>query len=156
MIVYRLSRGKYKNDLSGIGAELYGARWNNKGTKMLYTASSRALAMAETAVHIDFNNIPDDYHMISIEVPEDTDYLRLDDMSEYMGWDSNPPSPITQNIGDEFCEKGEFMGMFVPSVVVKGDFNLILNPLHTEFRKVRVIAAESFEFDERYIESRKK
>ncbi|MDO1502618.1 RES family NAD+ phosphorylase [Winogradskyella maritima] len=44
MIVYRLGKEKYKNDLSGIGAEKFGGRWNSKGVRMVYTSQSRALA----------------------------------------------------------------------------------------------------------------
>ena len=42
MLIYRLgSRRHPAND--GLGASLYGGRWNHKGTPVVYAAASRAL-----------------------------------------------------------------------------------------------------------------
>ena len=38
---------------SGRGAELFGGRWNAKGTAMVYASESIALAALETLVHYD-------------------------------------------------------------------------------------------------------
>lgn len=70
MRVYRLARQKYVDDLSGTGAALFGYRWNSKGVKMVYTAQSRALAMAEVAVHLSLISLPEDYMMITLELPD--------------------------------------------------------------------------------------
>ena len=51
MEIFRLSREMYTDPLSGIGAAINGARWNSKDVEITYTADSRALAMAEVAVH---------------------------------------------------------------------------------------------------------
>jgi len=40
------------HDLSGKGAEQTGGRWNRKGTPLIYTSVSRALACLETVVHL--------------------------------------------------------------------------------------------------------
>ena len=41
------------------------------------------------------------------------------------------------------------MVLKVPSVVVPGDFNYLLNPAHAEFYKVKIKSVEPFNFDER-------
>jgi len=51
MEVFRLSRAKYADQLSGYGAALKGARWNSRGVEMIYAAENRSLAMAEVLVH---------------------------------------------------------------------------------------------------------
>lgn len=52
MQVFRLSRKKYADVLSGQGAAIRGARWNSKGTEVIYTAENRSLAMAEVLIHL--------------------------------------------------------------------------------------------------------
>jgi RES domain-containing protein len=69
MKVYRLCNRQFSNDLSGKGAELFGGRWNSKGTAILYTSESRALCLTEVLVHATSNSIPDDYHLVTIELP---------------------------------------------------------------------------------------
>ncbi len=149
MIVFRISKGKYKEDLSGTGAEMYGGRWNNKGNKMLYTAASRALAMAEVAVHTPFGILPKDYFLITIEVPDSTKMRISLKKLQGTNWDSHPPSSITQDQGDQFLKQNKYLYCEVPSVVVVGDYNILLNPLHEDFHKVKVIKVEPFNFDNR-------
>lgn len=149
MIVYRISKGKYKDDLSGTGAELYGGRWNNKGVKMLYTASSIALAMSEVAVHVPYGILPKDYYVISIEIPESlTETLDMS-LLEGKNWQEIPHSFETQTIGDNFINEGTNLALKVPSVVVPGDYNLILNPNHKDYGKVKVVEVKPFGFDKR-------
>lgn len=149
MIVYRISRGRYKDDLSGTGAEMFGGRRNNKGNKMLYTAASRALAMAEVAVHVPFGILPKDYFLISIEVPEVTIQTIPQKKLTGTDWDSHPPSALTQKMGDTFLINNTDLILQVPSVVVPGDFNFLLNPLHKDFHRVSVKKVEAFGFDPR-------
>ncbi len=149
MIVYRIAKGKYKDDLSGGGAELNGGRWNNKGIKMVYTASSIALAMTEVAVHVPFGLLPVGFFVTSIEVPDL--HMAIVPAKELSGtnWDSHPPSHITQDIGDKFINDNEHLVLKVPSVVVPGDFNFLINPFHIEFSKVKVVDSRPFSFDQR-------
>ena len=69
MIVFRLSKSRFARSLDGKGAEKYGGRWNSPGMAMIYTCQSRSLCLAEIAVHTATGNIPDDYNLISIEIP---------------------------------------------------------------------------------------
>ena len=149
MIVYRLSKGNFKYDLSGKGAELAGGRWNNKGIAMLYTSASRALCAMEVLVHVPISLLPNDYHMVSIEVPDDapSGEVFLDDLPPQ--WQSLPHGSATQKIGDLFVHERKLLLLKVPSAVVKGDFNYLINPQHPDFYKVKVTETELFEFDSR-------
>ncbi|MBP6827779.1 MAG: RES family NAD+ phosphorylase [Saprospiraceae bacterium] len=149
MIVFRLTKGTYKNDLSGKGAELAGGRWNSKGLPMLYTSSSRALCMAEVAVHLPLHLIPVDYWLVSIELPGDAEAFEIQFESLPGDWDTFPHSASTQKIGDQFLLAGDKIIFKAPSAVVKGDFNLLFNPRHPEFGTVKIIESEPFEFDSR-------
>jgi RES domain-containing protein len=149
MIVFRLGREKFKDDLSGKGAEKAGARWNSKGRAMVYTSESRALSTTEIAVHTPLGNLPLDYFLTTIEIPDTIPVFDLALASLPKGWKSIPHSNATQVIGDNFIAEGKFLVMKVPSAVVQGDFNFLLNPAHKLISKVKIIKTELFEFDER-------
>ena len=149
MNVFRLSREKYANDLSGKGAAIFGNRWNSKGVEMLYTAESRALAMAEVLVHMSLANLPDDYMMIEIEIPNSiqVEILDLNRLGE--NWNLNPLNTQTQSLGDAFIRSKEKCILKVPSAVVQGDFNYLINPNHSEIDKIKIKSVTKFPFDKR-------
>ncbi|MBA9079593.1 MULTISPECIES: RES family NAD+ phosphorylase [Rufibacter] len=149
MRVYRLSKGLYKNDLSGRGAELAGGRWNSKGTALLYTCESRALCTTEIAVHTPLGIVPSDYWLITLEIPDALPFLEFERTLLPPDWKTFPHPNATQLLGDTFAREGKFVAAKVPSAVVQGDHNYLLNPRHPEFRQVQLVASEPFPFDER-------
>jgi RES domain-containing protein len=149
MIVFRLCRSAWKNDLSGRGAEITGGRWNSKGTAMVYTSSSRALCTAEIAVHTPLGILPSDYMLVEIALPEDASIFEYPVKKLPVGWMSFPYDHQTQIIGDRFILDAKYLLMKVPSAVVQGDFNFLVNPRHPQFRLVRIVHSELFSFDKR-------
>ena len=153
MRVFRLSKRKYAEVLNGKGAARSNNRWNSKGVEMVYAAESRALAMAEVGVHLSWAILPRDYVMVEIEIPgvlkiEDVDASLLDD-----GWDGFPYLKQTQSLGDKFIEAGSTCVLKVPSAVVKGDFNFLLNPAHPDMKKIGIVGVSDFLFDKRLFQS---
>jgi RES domain-containing protein len=151
MIVFRLSSGKFQSDLSGKGAELSGGRWNSKGVGMLYTSQSQALAFAEIAMHIPFGIVPKDYHIISIFIPASLPFQELSIADLPPDWRTNPHSGSTQIIGDQFIAAGKYAVLRVPSAVVSGDYNYLVNPKHPQASKLEIRTIEPFEFDSRFV-----
>src|SRR6516164_9317441 len=72
MIVYRIGRTRYANDLTGEGARLNGGRWNHKLTPCVYTSESRALALLEYTVNVNIDDIPRALSFTVIEIPGDS------------------------------------------------------------------------------------
>lgn len=149
MEVYRLSRERYTAALSGKGAAIKGARWNSIGVEMIYTASNRSLAMAEIAVHFTLATLPDDYMMMTIFIPDDISLLKLNISDLPSGWNTFPHPISTQVIGDKFITDNKFCVLQIPSVVTHGDYNLLINPNHPDFIKIKIITVEKFPFDRR-------
>lgn len=149
MIVFRLSKSKYARDLSGRGAEKAGARWNSKGTAVVYTGASRALCTTEIAVHTPLGNIPLDYMIITLEVPDDAPMAEIAPQQLPSDWKSIPHANSTQRLGDFFVSESRYLVLKVPSVVVQDEYNFLLNPQHRDFNRVRILAIEPFSFDER-------
>ena len=149
MIVYRLSRKKYCNDLSGKGAEMAGGRWNSKGIAMVYTGESRALCLAEIAVHMPIGMIPNDYYLTEIQIDENAEIKLVEKVQLSKDWKSFPHSSATQDIGDKFISENRYLVLKVPSAVVQGDYNYLINPNHSQFKRIEIIKSEPFRFDER-------
>jgi len=150
MIVYRISKGRYVNDLSGKGAELWGGRWNSAGTPMLYTSSNRALALLESLVHLPAGIAPADYRLVTIEFPDTAKIGELSVVDLPPDWKKDPPEYDTQIIGDRFAADRQYLALQVLSSIV-GDYNFALNPRHPEFSLVKVVAVEPFVFDKRLL-----
>lgn len=152
MKVYRLTRRKFSHDFNGKGAAICGARWNSKGTEIIYASESRALAMAEVAVHLSFDTLPSDFMMLEIDIPDTITFaptLTVDDLRP--SWNVFPHDGNTQLIGDQFIQANQFCVMKVPSAVVKGDFNILINPMHADFGKITITDESDFPFDQRFV-----
>lgn len=149
MLVYRLSREKFSDELSGKGAAKYGNRWNSKGVEIVYTAESRALAMAEVAVHLSLTSLPRDFVMMEIAIPDKLKIKSLDFKKLDKSWNSHPPSSKSQKLGDRFVEANKDCVLRVPSAAVPGDFNYLLNPHHPDFKKIKIAKVSEFPFDNR-------
>src|SRR4051794_40588436 len=111
MIVYRLSRSQFKNDLTGTGARLAGGRWNSKGVPVVYTAESRALCALEIAVHTPLNIVPHDYLMISINIPVNADHAEIHLKDLPPDWKSFPETSYTQALGDKFFNEAKYLSV---------------------------------------------
>lgn len=149
MEVFRLARKKHPIGLSGKGASICGGRWNSKGTEVVYTAQSRALSMAEVAVHLSLATLPNDFVMLTVEIPDDIPFVTIDEKDLVKGWNVFPHSFTTQIIGDEFIRNNDACLLKVPSAVVKGDFNFLINPYHEDFKRIKIIDQTDFPFDKR-------
>lgn len=149
MIVYRLVKARYSHDISGKGAELCGGRWNSVGMPMLYACQSRALAMAEVAVHIPLGILPDDYVLLTLYVPDEGGMKTFPFSKLPTGWYHYPPMSITQRIGDKFIKETEYLVLQVPSAVVREDFIALINPYHAAFHAIKILDSSPFVFDKR-------
>ena len=145
MIVFRIARSKYVNDLSGKGARLYGGRWNSVGIPALYTSSSISLAFLELLANMDLDDIPVDLSIATIEFEGDPFIPK--DIPE--GWDSYWPSPVSQLFGDALLKKE--VAFEAHSLVVPQEINVIFSPVIRDFNKiVRILKTESFNMDVRF------
>ena len=146
MEVFRLTTLKYAQDLSGIGAKLYGGCWNKPGQAVLYTAASRSLALVEVLVHVANAYLPTDYQLLTIYIPDNSiTELPIKDLPT--DWNNSPPSDNLKKISKDWLSTNQYLGLKVPSAVVKGEFNYLLNPLHLDMSKVKILSQEPFAFN---------
>lgn len=148
MIVYRICKQDFARDLSGKGAEKAGGRWNKRGTAVLYTCPGIALCTTEVAVHLPLGILPDNYALVSIEIP-DGEMLKIEEDLLPYEWDTFPYHEYTQRLGSLFVSEARFLCMRVPSAVVPGEYNIIINPAHAQARKVHIKEVKPYRFDKR-------
>ena len=139
MEVFRLSREKFAGTLSGKGAAIKGARWNSAGIEVIYTAANRSLAMAEIAVHFTLATLPGDYRMITIFVPDNISLQKLSITDLPLDWNTFPHPITTQVIGDQFIFNNKYCVLQIPSAVTQGDYNMLINPNHPDFKRIKII-----------------
>jgi len=148
MQVYHLVKAKYKVDLlDSQGAKRHGGRWNSKGKAALYTADSISLAALELLVHLHRSAVLNHYVLATIELPDEA-VMTLDAKALPPDWREDPVPLSTQALGDEWLFSHQSLALAVPSTTVPQQFNLLINPEHSEFAALaKSIKSEPFVFD---------
>jgi RES domain-containing protein len=151
MRFWRICRRRYAaGAASGEGARLYGGRWNSRGVRVVYASTSLALAAIETFVNLEPKLLPKDLVSIEGEIPETIEIARLDPKRLPRNW-HGARNEALRRFGDEWVRGGGTVAIQVPSAAIRGEWNLLLNPAHRDFRKVNFGAPVTFEFDARML-----
>lgn len=150
MEVWRLTRQRHRdNALNGAGARLSGNRWNSKGTAVAYTSISLELAVLESLMHINLDEIPTDSMWLRFFLPDDT----METLGKLpKGWDApGRPQPQVQAVGDAWVQSGTSLGLRVPATVLPIRMNVLLNPSHPRFGEVELLEEGSFTWPQRLL-----
>jgi RES domain-containing protein len=60
-------------------------------------------------------------------------------------WRDSPPSEATQTVGSAWAKRMSSAVLRVPSILVPGEYNLLLNPQHPQFKRLKISTAEAFD-----------
>lgn len=148
MRVWRISWARFaKAAFTGQGSIDFPGRWNREGVRVVYTSPSQALAAMEFFVHVVGTQPPIDLAMVHADLPAGKG------MIERLGPDVLPEDwrssySIGRQIGSDWIASGRSLALEVPSVLVN-EWNVLINPLHPAFRKVKIGKPEPFAFDAR-------
>ncbi|WP_373055833.1 RES family NAD+ phosphorylase [Zunongwangia sp. H14] len=150
MIVYRIAKKKWIKDLSGTGAKLTGGRWNPKGFRVLYCASSSSLAILEKLVHVDFELLPNDLYIAELEIPENSiQKLHLTDLPK--NWNKYPAPDNLKLLGKNWIEQNEYLILELPSAVNPNEMNYLINVHHPDADKIKIRKTTRFVIDDRLV-----
>jgi RES domain-containing protein len=151
--VYRILRKPYsKKPLDGEGSYRFGGRWSSVGTRLAYTAEHLSLAMIEYFVHIDPDDLPDDLVLATAEIPDSVSRIAVSGKRLPATWRRSSALPELALIGDRFVRNFEAAVLIVPSALAPAESNWLINPLHSEFPRIRVPKPEPFRYDPRFFE----
>jgi RES domain-containing protein len=146
--VFRICKSKLAaTAFSGEGARLEGGRWNDKGTRLVYCSSSVSLAMLELLANTPA--LPVGMVSLELTLPDDVavDTWSVKDLPPR--WNAFPAPATLKARGSAWVASGRTVALWVPSAVVPGEANLLINPQHADFGRCHVAAPKSITFDSR-------
>jgi RES domain-containing protein len=147
---WRICKPKYvPTAFDGEGAAREPGRWNERGQKVVYTADSKPLAVLEIVVHADAG-LSAYYVLISCSFDESLVEV-LDPNILPLKWNRlvDPSWAVLQRLGGEWIASKRSAILRVPTAVVPGQYNYLLNPEHPDFSKIQIGAPIDFEPDPR-------
>jgi RES domain-containing protein len=148
---YRICDNKYADDLSGQGARIYGGRWNSKGTAIIYTSGTKALAFLELLVHTSIYLLPKNLVLITISIPDKVKIKEYKIKELPDNWRTYPAPVQTQMLGDNWTKSKQNLILKIPSVIIPSEYNYLFNPIHKDIKKISIVKKEKFEFDKRLL-----
>lgn len=150
MRVFRIQKTKYAKDISGVGSTLVSGRWHLAGRNpILYTSSNTSLAILEYLVHLPSVVKPPELVLLTIELPDAmVTNVKAHDLPE--GWDRKGYSETVQLWGTNWLAGQSSLAIEVPSVA-SPDRNILINPGHHDFHKVKVVHSKAITLDDRLI-----
>ena len=132
--VYRvIEPRKASEPFSGSGADS-GGRWTSPRTPGVYASLSPATAMLEYLVHLE-GETPDELLLARATVPVASVLAQLDLPSD---WKERPYRDTVRQVGDRWAKAQQSLALRVPSAVCDGECNVVLNPEHPDFAKLRL------------------
>lgn len=115
---------------------------------MVYASTSLALAAIELFVHLEPNQAPGDLVAIAANLPEGEPALRWHGSALPVKWWSDEFAPMRE-LGDAWIRDKESLAVLAPSVPIRSEWNVLVNPLHPRIGEVKVEVLLPFVFDAR-------
>jgi RES domain-containing protein len=154
MLVWRLSTAQFANIFDGGYGLFNNGRWNSKGNRITYCATSPSLCVLEKLVHIEDVTLLPPLRMIAYHVPSGV-------MSEQTAQSALPVdwihrTVVTQKLGDDWLKTASTCMMAVPSAVLplsdSPDLNILINHAHPDAARITVRSIEDFRLDARLLD----
>ena len=126
---------------NGYGSARWPGRWNQRGRRAVYAATSIPLGVLEVLVQAGSAPLAG-YRAYPTDVPDGL-IERFDVTRLAPTWRSIAGRDECRTLGDEWRASGSSVGLIVPSAVVPeaydaGDYNVVLRPDHPEWSQVAV------------------
>lgn len=151
MLLYRIIFSKYAEAKFAPGES---GRWNGEGERVLYTSTSPALAMSETMAHrLGQGLLSAGYSLITFEIADGTPFQEISRQQLPDDWRLYSSYSISQPLGSAWFRQKETLLLRVPSAVVPGDYNVVVNATHLDYDQLREVGREAFPFDQRFIQA---
>lgn len=150
MRFYRIADSRFEPE-SGQGARIHGGRWNSPGRAVIYACETLSGAMLEKLVHTS-GRIPRHQVCVTYACPDSLAVATLAPR-DAPGWEL-PDMLASRAAGDAWLAARKTAILLVPSIVFGVERNVLINPAHADFRRIRVASVEPVRWDERLFTAR--
>ncbi len=147
MIVHRIGHKDFISDKEGLGAKKYGGRWNPPGIACLYCSQTLSLSVLEKFVHAQGKTDMVNLATISFNIPAVVQLYTVEVKKLEKDWSNN--IAYSQWLGQQILEDKSFAGFIVPSVIIPGEMNVVLNTVSPLFKKIKAAQPLPFQLDAR-------
>lgn len=130
------------------GSGLFPGRWNTRLTPMIYACEHYATAMLEKLAR-GAGDLPVNQHYIEITVDAGVSY-EVFSPAHHPGWDE-PTAGVSRAFGEAWRREGRSAILMVPSYVARVERNVLINPDHVDFARIRASLAQPVWWDERLL-----
>jgi RES domain-containing protein len=130
---WRIVKAVYAlRSLDGQGARRFGGRWNLPGYPVLYASDSLASALLEVLVHFDSALPMAEYVYTTLELPDESIFPLAAERLPAT-WPGRASLTQTQALGHENLIEQSRFALAVPSSIVPGASNFVINNAHPDF-----------------------
>jgi RES domain-containing protein len=105
--------------------------------------------MLEYFVHLDVDDSPGDLVLAVAEVPDDLARERIETGNLPANWRESAAPPELARLGDDFARRGENCLLLVPSVLAPDEDNCLINPEHSDYKRIEIHDLEPLSYDPR-------
>lgn len=144
-----MAKNEYIRDLTGEGSRLYGGRWNEAGSSMLYFCEHLSLCVLELLARNPYGTITSNFSYLEVELPESGIKTISKPAEIFLNWNIDPPPATTQTYGTRWLERKETVGLRVPSAILCEENNILINPNHHEISGFKVVKVSPLLLDHR-------
>jgi RES domain-containing protein len=107
------------------------------------------LAVLEVFVNLERSQPPPDLVAISADIPDTLAISQLHPSDLPANWRGYPPPEALADLGTRWAGELKSPVLAVPSAVIPQELNYLLNPRHSDFKRILVGNPEAFRFDPR-------
>jgi RES domain-containing protein len=146
MFAYRITHKSYSTHLFAPG---HPGRWNGGGRKVIYCAETIALAFLENMVRrqgVGFNH---DFKTMILEIPDDLTIQTITAAELPAGWRRFTDYSPCQLFGNAWFDAAVYPLLKVPSAVLPESYNYVINSLHADYAKIKLVGVTDLTPDER-------